>query len=116
MAGWYGVVSAASPRVAAQDAPQTKPHPFDDTVCFHGLNEVGGAAGSEPAPAIGAGNDMERHADEALVEQHGQYDKTFQHVLTQLLVKCLRLSRRRKSFSSSVYEAVLAVCRGMSTT
>ena len=61
---------AASPGVAAQDAPYTQPHSFDDSVGFHRLDEVGGTAGGEAASAVGAAENVQWPADKALVEKH----------------------------------------------
>lgn len=62
------VMPAPAPGVAAQNAPDTQPYAFDDSMCFHGLYKIGGAAGLEPASAVGSAKNMQRFADESFVE------------------------------------------------
>ena len=59
---------ASAPGVAAQDAPDAQCCAFNCAVRLNGLYEVGRAAGGETASAHGACYDVQRLADEALVE------------------------------------------------
>ena len=49
MLGRYGVVSAATPRVAAADALQSDPAAGKGALHTDGFERIGGTTGSEPA-------------------------------------------------------------------
>ena len=89
-------MTAPSPGIAAQNAPYAQPYAFDDSVCFYCLYEVGGAAGLEPASAVGAAKNMQRFADESFVEQHRQDDQALQHPMVGLVDKMFSLEQTRK--------------------
>jgi hypothetical protein len=72
-------MSASAPGITAQDAPYSQPYSLDDTVGFHGLDEVRRAAGLKPAPAAWSTKYMQRFADESFVEQYRQDDESLQH-------------------------------------
>ena len=102
VAGRHWVVPASAPGITAQYAPYSQPYSFDDSVGLHGLNEVCRATGLKSATAVWSTKYMQRFADASLVEQYRQDDESFQHPGLVQLVKCFRLSRRLKSFSSSL--------------
>ena len=60
-------MSAPTPGVAAQDAPDAHQAAFQSSVFFHGLDEISGAAGRKTTPRTGAGYHMQRAAQETLV-------------------------------------------------
>ena len=61
---------AAAPGIAAQDAPYTQGCTLEGTVGFNGLDEVGGTTGGKPATAPRPADEMQRSADETLVEAY----------------------------------------------
>ena len=72
-------MSASTPGVSAQDAPDAHEAAFQGSVFLHGLDEVGGAAGRKTTPRAGAGYHMQRAAQETLVEANRSYDYAFEH-------------------------------------
>ncbi len=70
---------AASPWVAAQDAPYSHGGSAEGAMFLYGLDEVGGATGGETTASHGPGDDVQRVAQVALVEKHGQDDQASEH-------------------------------------
>lgn len=61
-------MSAATPGITAQDAPDAHEASLECTVFFHGLNEIGGAAGGIAAACHGAGQYVQWAAQKAFVK------------------------------------------------
>ena len=87
---------AAAPGIAAQDAPYTQSCTLEGTVGFNGLDKVGGTTGGKPATASRPADEMQRAADETLVEAHREDEQLLQHALVSVRSRrfiCLIKSR-----------------------